>query len=550
MPGGWSKSRSGMASGSETVARGDLPRAVLHPILRMQTFSPPRPLLSDSLIPEAHCARLMTTKSAIMSESNNPMARRSGDSRESLIGPDAGMILLVEDSPTQALRTQLVLEDAGWNVTVCGDGMKAVTTASEISPDLILLDMRLPGLDGSEVARRLKDVPGLSDIPIIFLTGVFREVEDIIGGLDQGADDYLVKPVADGELVARVRACLRVRRLQHELGRMAGLLLSINQVGSRIAGILELEKLLSAACQLLLSELGYPSVSVFLREDGWDDYVLSAAAGRNSEILLANPPRFSVDDDGLIASSIRTRRTLFANGSVLCQSSPGWEGIRSGAVVPLHTAGETRGALVIASPEEMAFDERDELALETIADQFGAAIHNARLYRQMEELATLDCLTGLLNRRAILSRLDAEWSRCRRSGRAMALVSLDIDRFKSINDNYGHAIGDDAIAAVAGVIRRAIRRDDFAGRLGGDEFLIVMPETDRQGSLEAADRLRLAAEGLEITSPSLGSPFSLTLSLGVASIPETPADDPARLLQASDQALYRAKAAGRNRASI
>ncbi|WP_422931263.1 diguanylate cyclase [Singulisphaera sp. PoT] len=458
--------------------------------------------------------------------------------------------MLVEDSPTQALRTQLVLEDAGWNVTICGDGNKAVSMASETAPDLILLDMRLPGIDGSEVARRLKDVPGLSDIPIIFLTGVFREVEDIIGGLDQGADDYLVKPVADGELVARVRACLRVRRLQHELGRMAGLLLSINQVGSRISGILELEKLLDAACKLLLSELGYPSVSVFLREDDQDEFLLVAAAGRNVEGVLASAPRFVINDDSLMASSIRSRRILFTNGPSLGKVSSGWEGIHSGAIVPLHVGTETRGALLIASPEEMAFDERDELALETIADQFGAAIHNARLYRQMEELATLDSMTGLLNRRAILSRLDAEWSRCRRSGRSLALMSVDIDRFKLINDNYGHAIGDDSIVAVAAVIRRITRRDDFAGRLGGDEFLIVMPETDRQGGLEAAERLRVAVEQLEITSQSLDVPLSITLSLGVASIPEIPADDPAKLLQASDQALYRAKAFGRNRASI
>ncbi|MHC5543772.1 response regulator transcription factor, partial [Singulisphaera rosea] len=125
------------------------------------------------------------------------------------VGSDNARILLVEDSPTQALLTQIVLEEAGWVVSVCGNGAKAVSMAADLSPDLILLDMHLPGMDGSEVARRLKDTPGLADTPIIFLTGVFRDVEDIIGGLDQGADDYLIKPVADGELVARVRACLR-----------------------------------------------------------------------------------------------------------------------------------------------------------------------------------------------------------------------------------------------------------------------------------------------------------------------------------------------------
>ena len=146
-------------------------------------------------------------------------------------------ILLVDDSATQALRTRWVLESAGFHVHVCENGTLALAAAAEEEPDLVLLDMYLPDLSGREVARRLKADPILSGIPIIFLTGVFRDVADIVTGLDQGADDYLRKPVEDEELVARIRASLRAKVTQRELGRLARMLLTVNQVGSQLAGI-------------------------------------------------------------------------------------------------------------------------------------------------------------------------------------------------------------------------------------------------------------------------------------------------------------------------
>lgn len=457
-------------------------------------------------------------------------------------------ILLVQDEPQQFARTRAALESVGFDVEICNTGAMALAFVAEQHPDLILLDMHLPDRSGREIVRRLKTDATLSGIPVILLTGVFREVEDIVGNLKQGADDYLCKPVETGELVARVRTSLRAHKTQRELGRMVRLLYTVNQVGSQLTGILDLKKLLDSAVQLINETFAYPYVHVFLRQN--NDLVLAAAAGPTAADLLADPPRLSLDGDSLAAACARTgslrlsSQTFVANGSHAFLPD-----VRSAVAAPLRSAGEVTGALEIASPDELAFSSNDGLVLETLADLIGVAVDNSRTYQEMESLATLDPLTGLVNRRTVLAELMAEWARSQRRTRSLALISLDIDEFKNLNDTYGHMVGDKAMQAVAHTIQSTLRREDAAGRLGGDEFLIVLTETDQAGALKAAERLRQLCEKLVIESET-GSLIPLTVSMGVLSYPETRAAEPTDLLRAVDRALYRAKAAGRNQVAV
>ena len=188
-------------------------------------------------------------------------------------------ILLVEDSATQAQRTRIVLETAGFDVQMCDRGTVALASAAANQPDLMLLDLYLPDLSGREVAQRLKADPTLSGIPIIFLTGVFRDVADIVTGLEEGADDYLRKPIEDGELVARVRACLRTKQTQRELGRLARLMLTVNHVGGQLSGILDLDTLLHSVVALIQENFDYPYVHLFLLDSAKNELVLAAASG-------------------------------------------------------------------------------------------------------------------------------------------------------------------------------------------------------------------------------------------------------------------------------
>ncbi len=163
----------------------------------------------------------------------------------------------------------------------------------------------------------------------------------------------------------------------------------------------------------------------------------------------------------------------------------------------------------------------------------------------LANLARTDSLTGLPNRREIMARLQAELERCRRTGRPVSLLMVDLDRFKSVNDRFGHAVGDLALQAVAAVGARVLRRIDSLGRIGGEEFLAVLPETDSAEARSAAERLRaaIAAELIRADSATV----SITASVGVATCdPAAPALRPEQLIQAADAALYRAKQAGRD----
>lgn len=460
---------------------------------------------------------------------------------------ERALILLVEDSPTQALRTRLVLEAAGFTVLVCNTGGRAAPLAAETLPDLVLLDMQLPELDGRAVAQQLKANPNLDAVPIIFLTGVFREVEDIIGGLEEGADDYIVKPVQDDELIARVKASLRASQTQRQLGRLARLLVTVNRMGSQLAGIFELERLLDASVQLIHDNFEYPHVYLFLKQQ--QELVLAAAADPQASLLLANPPRLPLAEASLAAACVRSGQLERLGSGETHTVHPFLRDINSGAAAPLRSGGQVIGVLEIASGVAQAFSTHDGLVLQTLGDMVGAALHNSQLYHQMEALAMQDELTGLLNRRALLARLRSEWERSQRHQHSLSLVSVDLDGLKQINDSFGHGLGDQALRAVGRLMREAIRQMDVAGRLSGDEFLILLPETDQASALEVARRLLEASGALRVTADS-GASVPLAMSLGVATWPGITADEAVELLRASDEALYRAKLSGRSRVSL
>ncbi len=456
-------------------------------------------------------------------------------------------ILLVEDSATQAQRTRMVLEAAGFIVQVCDQGAVALAAAADQQPDLVLLDLYLPDMSGRTVAQRLKADRTLSGIPIIFLTGVYRDVADIVTGLEEGADDYLRKPVEDDEVVARVRACLRTKQTQRELGRLARLLLTVNQVGSQLAGILDLNTLLDSVVALTHENFDYPHVHLFLLDEKSSELVLAAAAGPTAAELMATPPRVRLSDDYLATASARHRKLVSAFKAPGLPH-PFLPAVRSGAAAPFESAGSVSGVIEIASSSELAISANDGLVLQTLADLVGVAVNNSRLYRRMEELAMSDELTGLLNRRTLMERLKGEWVRCQRYKRPLALVLLDIDFFKLVNDRLGHGVGDEVLVSIARVIERSVRGVDSVGRLGGDEFLLILPETSPAGAMEVASRL--GQRGREIAIPLSASPLTVTFSLGVAGWPEAQVTDATELLRAADRALYRAKDAGRNRIGL
>jgi diguanylate cyclase (GGDEF)-like protein len=177
-----------------------------------------------------------------------------------------------------------------------------------------------------------------------------------------------------------------------------------------------------------------------------------------------------------------------------------------------------------------------------LALQAAEALVRTRLYEHTERLATIDGLTGLLNRRAFNAQLDARLREAQRYRKPLSLLLLDIDHFKKVNDTHGHPAGDAVLCGVAQVVKKQARETDFVARYGGEEIALVLPETDSTGARAIAERVRTAVAHARHQTES-GS-LQVTLSIGVST---WPASEPETLLEDADKALYRAKQAGRNR---
>jgi diguanylate cyclase (GGDEF)-like protein len=244
-------------------------------------------------------------------------------------------------------------------------------------------------------------------------------------------------------------------------------------------------------------------------------------------------------------------RTWQAEGAALLDAGelPGELAAGSGLLAPIRYQDRTFGVVAVLDHEARrqvdAFDlEEAGPLLANLASLAATAMENARLY----ELATVDGLTRLFIRRHFEQRLAEELRRAERYGLTLSLLIMDIDHFKRFNDTYGHQLGDEVLRLVARTVRASIRDLDVPGRFGGEELLVLLPETDAAGALAMAERVRSAIEAAGLLGPA-GEPLSVTVSVGVATWPQD-AGSADGLIEAADKALYRAKAAGRNRTCV
>ncbi|MFH0902278.1 MAG: diguanylate cyclase [Pseudomonadota bacterium] len=256
------------------------------------------------------------------------------------------------------------------------------------------------------------------------------------------------------------------------------------------------------------------------------------------------------DNAGLVAMVVKNKHYLPAGGEVRDQTAPVFtakvklKGVSSLLVLPLVCADEAIGTFVLASKRHHAFpkDKRDLLGV--IANQVAVSFMNAKMYRQMEMMATTDGLTGLLNHRTFQDRLTEMLNRAERHRLKLALIFTDIDHFKKVNDTYGHPVGDQVLRGVARVLVESVRKIDAVARYGGEEFAVVIEGADESGAYNLAERIRLDVEK-QVFQSEQGA-LNVTLSLGIAAVPDD-AKDKQALIDRADQALYHAKHGGRNR---
>jgi two-component system cell cycle response regulator len=416
-------------------------------------------------------------------------------------------ILIVDDAPSQLGMMRSMMLQQGYQTFVANSGERALAIVLQAQPDLVLLDIVLPGMDGMEVCRRLKAHPGTCNIPVIFMSAK-RDTDDIVAAFDIGASDYIAKPLRLAEVCARVRAQLAFRRTSLSQQQQAERLRLI--VDSMDEGLMVIE----------------PSGRIQYTNPACDRY-LGYAAGELSGAAL---------DDLLAPSVAQEYLDLFGQG-VFDGSNPACRGARE--VLIRRRDGVLRAMDFTLTP--MAADQ----------PLFVALLHDITHHKQSENAlqraALADPLTKIANRRHFDSFMDKEWQRAVRSGEPLSLIVLDVDHFKGYNDSLGHAAGDTCLQQVAMALQsHALRATDLAARYGGEEFVLLFGETGFEAACALAEAIRAHVESLNIPNPRSTTSRWVTASLGVATIVPTQLDDIKEFFVCADRAMYAVKEAGRN----
>jgi two-component system, cell cycle response regulator len=454
-------------------------------------------------------------------------------------------ILLVDDNPTNLDVLRKTLENEDYEVMIANSGEDALEIATEFVPDLILLDVMMPGMDGLETCQRLKAITETKDIPIVFLTAK-TEPEDIVKGFKSGGVDYIAKPFHQEEVIARSQTHLQLKKAMEE---------------SRI--IKE---------ELIASEHQYRTIV-----ETASDLIFKLDPDQN--IVFANSAfKFlGYDPSELLGQSIKNIVAIDHDETILPQIAT--KGVGPLATTSLEVKFKPNGDSVIVEqmisspflldafgiwnvPDELVFKkEVQKIFLGTlcIAREITELKHVEMELRKSKDqllgineelkvLSQLDGLTKLHNRRCFDESIDKEWRRATREKNPLALIMFDIDFFKNYNDSYGHPAGDECLRRVGETTRETFKRPgDLLARYGGEEFAIILPNTEESGAMELAELLRERTESLKLKVSGNQTDAQITISLGVASMTPQTDEGFSDLISKADKALYRAKNEGRNR---
>ncbi|WP_019013122.1 PleD family two-component system response regulator [Elioraea tepidiphila] len=450
-------------------------------------------------------------------------------------------ILVVDDVIPNLRLLEAKLSAEYYEVQTAQDGVAALAIARDWLPDLILLDVMMPGMDGFEVCRRLKADPATEHVPVVMVTAL-GETAERVRGLEAGADDFLTKPVDDETLFARVRALVRLKRLLDEWRLRSE---TTHQLGVQP----ESQTLPSVrGCRALLvddTDLDAERILEALDAEGIRcDRAASPAEA--VERLAAAPYDLVVLDLQLAGEDpLRLTSRLRADGAT--RETPVLMVAEADLRRQLHRGldlGANDYILRPIDPNELRARARNQIRRKLYQDRLRADLAYSI------SLALTDPLTGLHNQRYLRGHLRSLVASVRASGGSLAAMMLDLDHFKAINDLYGHPAGDAALRAVAGCIRAHVRLFDTVSRYGGEEFAVVMPGATLADAVAAAERLRREVATLAY-QPAAADRHPLTISIGVSALTaDACGTDEALaegLLKRADQALYEAKRQGRNR---
>ncbi|WP_119392319.1 PleD family two-component system response regulator [Taklimakanibacter lacteus] len=444
-------------------------------------------------------------------------------------------VLVVDDILANVRLLEAKLSAEYFDVVTAMNGIDALDSIQRTKPDIVLLDVMMPGIDGIEVCRQIKNNAQTHHIPVVMVTAL-DQPEDRVKGLEAGADDFLTKPVNDLALFCRVKSLVRLKMLTDELrarspnGETVKLMTRQENAEQRPGKVLVIDNRAAASERTKAALVPHHEVTVI------DDPLTAVmhAAETRYELIIINLDMDNVD------------------GLRLCSQLKSLERTRQ---VPI---------LIVVAPDDhqrllRALDMGvNDYLIRPIDKQELLARANTQIRRcrytdQLRshvqttmELAVTDSLTGLYNRRYMESQTAALVEHAINRGKTLSLLALDVDHFKSVNDENGHAVGDRVLQELASRLKQAIRNIDMICRIGGEEFVIVLPNTNADIAAKIADRMRRNISGKPFNVGADNGPLTVTVSIGVATI-ESQSDTMETVLKRADEALYSAKRGGRNR---
>ena len=446
-------------------------------------------------------------------------------------------VLVVDDNAANVKLLEQRLRSEYFEVLTANSGYEALEICGREHADVVLLDVMMPGMDGFEVCRRLKADPKTQTIPVVMVTAL-DQPSDRIRGLEAGADDFLTKPVNDIALITRVKNLARVKQLTDEL-------------------------------VMRITNTDHGTVGSDLIND------LSANSSKGTLLLVEDRPQtakrikavLEEEHDVFLAQSEAEAQGLLGKEDIdLVLVSLDMEGQDALHFCShIRSLGKTRHLPIMVLSEQgdeermlRALDlgvndfvirpvDRNEL-LARARTQIKRRRFSEHLYKRLEERveqASRDPLTGMFNRRHLDEQLQGMIDDSVRSKKGLSVIMADIDFFKSVNDDYGHDNGDQVLRQFSSRILQNIRRLDMAFRIGGEEFLVVLPKTTEAKAQKVGERLRAIIEDTPFKISEGDGNITVTASIGLTSV-TSGEDSIGSLMKRADDALYKAKKSGRN----
>ncbi|MDJ0690620.1 MAG: diguanylate cyclase [Xenococcaceae cyanobacterium MO_188.B32] len=518
------------------------------------------------------------------------------------------VILIVDDDSNNLRLLAKIMTNKGYKVLIAQNGINGIETATKAIPDMILLDIQMPNLDGIEVCQRLKSQVLTQNIPIIFITGM-SATQSKVEGLTIGAVDYITKPIEEEEVLARINTHLTIRNLQKALAKQNQRLEKqvkeeqlFTKIAERIRSSLELNEILSQVAQgvqqllhcdrVLITSVtnNHASLEVQVIERGISELVAQTSTW---QILYSDREQYPQYQEGYyhsfndvniwddpelkelyqqwdIKAEIVMPIWLDTNQAVRTIKQEGYELPAESWLTyaePENTQNNSNnlsffsfwGYLIIHqcnAPRQWL--ESEIHLLQRLSTQLSIAIKQALLYQEiktanteLQKLAVRDPLTGVFNRRYFEQQLSLEWRRLTRNPSPLSLIMCDVDHFKIYNDTYGHQQGDECLCQVARAIASCTRRaTDVVCRYGGEEFVVILPHTHLEGAVKVAEYINVQVKELNLEHANSPTNSMVTISLGVACTTTSRNSNAQCLIKNADRALYTAKSKGRNRLAV